>query len=529
MTFLRCTTLAIVTTWSLGALAQEEAPAEAPPAAEAEEKPEGEAAEGEEGEAFDGEEAVSDAVFEEGIEAYREGKFAAAADKLYEYMDGNAPEADHYEWSEYYLGRTLLEMNLVHGGVEYLYNVAKERKRPELLPDALRELEQVIAVRPHDRVLIVEDLVGSTDFGALPPDVQAFVAYQKGRRDLIDGRLKWARLHFDNLERLKDENELAERYLLRARFAKAIVDIKATHARDSKAKIDKRTKARTALEEIIKSEIDDYQTKNEAAKVVARLYFEEERYPEALKAYDSVDVPFLSEEEASIFLEKAWTRYFAGDARGALGILLSLEAPSYRKYFFPEAFVLKALSFQQLCHYAAAKGSAREFLRRYGDALNELRRTRDPLAHPVLRRAAVQTKKPRQALEFLSMLKAERERAERLSNKHGLRDRVISIYDEKIAQMSAELDRVVRDAGDRVAGDLLDYEEQARLVDYEVSLEVFRRLKKGTGKKVADEQKPIPLGSDDVYYPFDVEYWNDELHNYRFRIKNRCFGGELFQ
>jgi hypothetical protein len=41
-------------------------------------------------------------------------------------------------------------------------------------------------------------------------------------------------------------------------------------------------------------------------------------------------------------------------------------------------------------------------------------------------------------------------------------------------------------------------------------------------------QTPIPLGSRDVYYRFNGEYWNDELHDYRFRIENRCFGEELF-
>lgn len=508
----------------------------------ADEAAEAEAAEGEAGEgeasASDPEESantspqepVSDAVFEEGLVAFRAGRYRSAAEKLWHYLAGNDQAADQYEWAELYLGRSLLELGMSHGAVEYFYNVAKERKRPELLPEALRQLERIIATRPHDRELLQKDLLGGgADLGALPSDVKAFVAYYQGRMDLLDGRDRWAARHFEMLERLKDDNPLATRYISRARYAGAVRDLKATHARDSKAKRDKRDAARAVLEEIVQSESDDFELKNDARRTIARLHFEEGRYAEALQVYESIEVPFLSREEATLFLEKAWARHYAGDYRGSLGILLTLDAPSYRRYFGPERFVLKALNYKALCHYAAAKGAARELLRRYGDALSELRRRRDPLAHPVLRRAAVQARAPQRELAFLESLQRERQSAEGLSDEHGLRTHLARIYDLKIAEVVRRLDDLVQEEAVEVATELLDYEEQARLVDYEVSLEVFKRLKKGTGKRVVSAEKPIPLGSKDVYYVFDQEYWNDELHDYRFRIEDRCFSEELFQ
>ena len=48
-------------------------------------------------------------------------------------------------------------------------------------------------------------------------------------------------------------------------------------------------------------------------------------------------------------------------------------------------------------------------------------------------------------------------------------------------------------------------------------------------KDLPPPERPIPLGSRDVYYVFDGEYWNDELHDYRFRIETRCFGEDLVQ
>jgi hypothetical protein len=474
-------------------------------------------------------EGVSDAVFEEGLELFKAEDFETAAERFWHYISGNEAGADHYEWAEFYMARSFLALGLDHAAVEYFYNVSKERKRPELLPDALRNLERIMTTLPHDRDLLQRDLLGGREFGALPADVRAFVAYNQGRLDLLAGRDKWAERHFEVLTRLQADNPLAKRYIERARFAGAIRDLRATHARDSKAKREKRDAARKVLEEVSAAEIEDFELKNEAKKVVARLYFEEEEFDKALEVYETIEVPFLSAEEATLFLEKAWTRYYARDYRGSLGILLSLDAPSYRRYFGPERFVLKALCYKALCHYAASKGAAREFLRRYGEALNELRRRRDPLAHPVVRRAAVQARAPKRELAFLDALQAQRQSSERFSDEFGMRTHLARVYDLKIAEVVRRLDNLVKEESIAVATDLLDYEEQARLVDYEVSLEVFKRVKEGKGKRVVEEQKAIPLGGQDIYYMFDGEYWNDELHNYRFRIEDRCFGEELFE
>ena len=68
-----------------------------------------------------------------------------------------------------------------------------------------------------------------------------------------------------------------------------------------------------------------------------------------------------------------------------------------------------------------------------------------------------------------------------------------------------------------------------RLLDEPQELCVRGVLPRGEHERVVEAERPIPLGSDDVYYVFDQEYWNDELHDYRFRIEDRCFSEELFE
>lgn len=479
-------------------------------------------------------------VFEAALAQAEDGNDKAAVVGFLRYLTGHDAGAEAYEQSEYYLARSLARLGMYHAAVEYYYNVVKEQKRPELLPDALRALAKIMRERPYDHELVIDDLMASTEFSTLPPDVTAFTSYQKGRLDLLAQRPRWAKRHFRRLADAgsslrREEKGRAERFIVQAKFAQAVMDLKATHARASKAQVERREAAAKKIAEVIDDPAAELELKNKARRVLAELHFEKGEFEEALKRYNSIEVPFLSREEAELFLEKAWTRYYAGDYRGTLGILLTLEAPSYRRHFLPERYVLKALAYQELCHYAAAKASAREFSRIYGDSLTELRRNREPLRDEVVRRAAVQRRQPKRLFEFLKTLRRERELVEKLGRAGpggaGAVYHLKRIYDLKIAEVDRRLDDVVKSEAERVANELLEYEEQARLVDYEVSMEVFRRIKKGTGDKIVrlPPDPRVPFGGQQVYYRFNGEYWNDELHSYQYRIESRCFASRLFE
>ena len=45
------------------------------------------------------------------------------------------------------------------------------------------------------------------------------------------------------------------------------------------------------------------------------------------------------------------------------------------------------------------------------------------------------------------------------------------------------------------------------------------------GERV-EERLVVPYDSANVYYEFDGEYWNDELHSYQVFVTNRCFEAE---
>jgi hypothetical protein len=62
-----------------------------------------------------------------------------------------------------------------------------------------------------------------------------------------------------------------------------------------------------------------------------------------------------------------------------------------------------------------------------------------------------------------------------------------------------------------------------RIMDYEIGLRLYERIKKGS-RLTKDIEEP-PLAPRQVGFPFDGEYWNDELRDYRVSLKSRCIEG----
>ena len=97
----------------------------------------------------------------------------------------------------------------------------------------------------------------------------------------------------------------------------------------------------------------------QALHSLARLLYEQKQFA---AAYDTLgEIPAKTELGSEILLERAWSKYKAGDPHRAMGLLYALDAPVYRKLFAPEKYMLRALIYRRFCHFRAAKLAARQF------------------------------------------------------------------------------------------------------------------------------------------------------------------------
>ncbi|MEM6370181.1 MAG: hypothetical protein AAF851_17930 [Myxococcota bacterium] len=447
--------------------------------------------------------------FEEGLRAFYSDNYKDAAALMYDYIATNEATVENYEWAEYFLGVSLARMGYRHAGAEYLYNVAKNRTRPEILPEALIEIEKLFR-EPHDETLLVDKLIVDSDFGFLPDYISAFVRYHQGLSDLRAGRLVWAKRLFDQVP---DDDP----YYPKALFALAV----------QKWRANKTAEAVRMFRIALAHPQARRELRNECRLALARVLYEREEYKDALKIYDSVEVPELSVSEASLYLEKAWTSYWLRDFRKTMGILYALEAPSYKDFYAPEKYLLRSLVYMNLCHYIPAKREIRRFRFRFTEPLESIRQRIDLREDAVLRRAALQDGRIGRSADFRRMLAREADAIDFVGGpwiETGLDEQLRTIYGLAIEKSDLRLGAALRDQTRTRAEELVEFEEQMYLLDYEVGLAIYRRLRKEDARRQTEEDDlSIPAAGDETYFAFRDEFWNDELDTYDFFIDNRCF------
>jgi hypothetical protein len=448
-------------------------------------------------------------TFERGLGDFYADDYIGAASAMYDYISTNDNTVENYEWGEYFLGVALARLNFRHAAAEYLYNVAKNRTRPEILPDALAELEALMN-QPHDEDLLDDQLLTDSEFGYLPLEQADFVSYIQGIADLRANRLEWAERNF---RRIREDNYFKPKAL----YALAVQRLDRNSDSD----------AVTNFRKVLAHPKADRDLRNQSRLALARVLYEAERYKSAGKIYDQVEVPELSTAEASLYLEKAWTSYWLRDFRKTMGILYALEAPSYRDYFAPEVFLLRALVYTNLCHYIPAKREIRRFRLRFGRTIDNVHARIDLREDEILRAAALQRGKVQRLADFGRMIADEHDRIDTIGGEWvevGLDEQLRGMYALKQQHSDLRIDAMLTSEARKVAEELVEFEEQMYLLDYEIGLAIYRRLKKEEARRPTEaDNLNIPIGGDKAYYAFVDEFWNDELPNYDFFVENRCF------
>jgi len=248
--------------------------------------------------------------------------------------------------------------------------------------------------------------------------------------------------------------------------------------------------------------------------------------------------------------EASWAHFRRGEDEKALGNLLTLHAPFFQERFFPESFVLKALVLYENCRYADARRALEEFQQRY-----------QPL-HDALAQALAALPTPQSASELLArgpvglqqmIPAAARAEVARLEQAGDLRGALATA-----AQLAQEIDSIDRrpdpfrrsaliarvaplarkaraqlleTAGRKLLA-RLDAERVAlrELIgqSLRLSYEIAGREKELAGAApdaaliAQPHRDPPPVADDEELWPFQGEYWRDELGSYRYQLGQRC-------
>jgi hypothetical protein len=379
------------------------------------------------------------------------------------------------------------------------------------------------------------------------------------------GRYKYRNGQFPEALELFDKVDRRSKYYVQAQFFGGVCNVQ---MRQSKPAVQAFQRILGAIEEGDVEVEDETRMRDLAYLSMARTFYsasiklddntnaptvDQTRLSAAVKYWNDVDV--ASEYWLDALFEESWAYFMAGDYSHALGNIHTIESPYFPHSYYPEADVLKAVIYFANCQYDDALTIVAKFRAKFEPIRDQLAKILDKF------------KKGNNAEEeFYKFLKDVRDDKAQLDSKvapivkTSLSDRqllrnleYVRLLDEedgrfkkapakfkgaKVADLVKDSvhdarELAVRNAGDLARGryerNLADLNEQLRN-GQKILIDITAAQRNQLDQALADQQvsaeesKANIVKPDEEHFiwPFQGEYWRDELGFYRQTITSKC-------
>lgn len=279
----------------------------------------------------------------------------------------------------------------------------------------------------------------------------------------------------------------------------------------------------------------------------ARVKIEDHKYEEALEIYDQIDK--RSYKWPYILMDKAWASYYLKDYNRALGLTVTYKAPLLESYFFPEAEVLMALSYYNLCLWDDALKVVDHFYEYYqpkADALKDILgqnkksdtyfldlyyadpKTRENL-NPFIRNLITQTRKQVKFNLDLASLKAAKDELaliKRLKHKNDFTAQLEGNLDSTISFISAKINYYIKKEIFTFINEIHKHSYSM----FNLKLELLSKKRDEIYNSKPDQKNDRNRGDatninrkiTQYFFDFNGSFWADELGDYSFGLKSQC-------
>lgn len=441
-------------------------------------------------------------AFAQAVEANQGEDSTLAAQAAWRYLDGATPDDPRYDRALRLMALSAERMGLSYAASLWWLEIADGKRDPELIPEALRGIERIVRFAPHDHETLVRGFVASSDFGKLPGSVEAFIHFEQGLNSLQNGLTEWADARLGAIPKTSP-------YYARAQYVQAVRLVAERKLEDGEKDLEK------ILE--LKRLPRDLET--DVRRSLARIRFEQRDFEGALEHYETIRQ--LAPDDPGLLLEMAWSHYYLGDSRRALGLLLALDAPVYQDLIAPERFLLEALCLRRLCQFKPARRAAVRLRSRHGDAIEDLYNGVPLMESEALMNAGRRRGLSQPLADLRRRLELELATIEDLGLGKQLTAGLKTIYDRGLQDAKRrEREALVTDV-EAVAEELLEAEEGVRLILHELSVALLRGRRRPSGPDEVPAVE-IPSGGDRVFYNFIGEFWTDELDDLVILVEDRC-------
>ncbi|MGE0784361.1 MAG: hypothetical protein AB7S26_01635 [Sandaracinaceae bacterium] len=259
----------------------------------------------------------------------------------------------------------------------------------------------------------------------------------------------------------------------------------------------------------------------------------------AIAAFDRVET--TSEHWPDALFERSWALFLVSQESRALGSIHALASPYFEGRYYPEAHVLRAVVYFGACQLENADAVVRDFHQRFDPVRDELARLLaaaesedvdvrlDAVARLPGAAGGAQDPMLARHVAYLAQLDEERARFDALPDE--LRASAVGDYvlQELAVARAFATDALGSLAHARIERQLAELDELMSQMDA-VEVETVRVTREGLSDVQRSEAERIraagglevEVDEEHQIWPFDGEYWRDELPSYRQRVSSIC-------
>ncbi len=481
-------------------------------------------------------------TLQKALKLYEAQDYYSASIELHKVIEGETGDSQaNAQRAEFWMGKTLYHLHFYSASLSYFDRIVQKGQGHRYYAATLKWLASLSRKLPESAGILKK--IGKYSRTQLEQP-----ALEKVRDELfyLLGRYHYTKGNFKEAISLFSSVAPASPFYARAKFMEGITNVRLYQAKPAARAF--KALLRAAQEAPSTHEIKRFEEL--AILSMARVFYSVKQFKKAIKYYDKIEPESLHWLD-SLF-EQSWAYFQINDFSKALGNIHTINAPYFDTEFYPESYILRAVIYFQNCLFPQSKEAIAEFNVKY------------PPLRKQIRSLLKQYKDPADFYDFAIKIQKKRAGLSRTVGRlarTALSDRTL----QKTFKYVHELDRELKQVqgadpawkATAIAGVVLqDLTLQKSLAQNEAGQMAQRRLRREAkniqrlikeGIKVEYEtingergklqaalrnEQVVPANTRDqtkitpdeehLFWPFDGQYWRDELGYYKFRIRSVC-------
>jgi tetratricopeptide (TPR) repeat protein len=494
------------------------------------------------------------------LRLYTQERYQEASVQFQRVVEGETPDAPaNVQKAQFFLGKSLYHLHYYQSALAVFDEISEQGRAHTFFDQTLQWLAQLASQLPEPAGII--DKIGRFGVEQLDQFNSPENADLYNQLLYLMGRSKYNQGEFDKAIELFGRVDKENKWFVNARFFTGISYIRMRKAQPAAAAF---RDIITALDdEEVEGVEDPARMKDLAWISLARVYYtaanrttpEGERKVDGVLLGNAVEAWTQLEPESEYWLdslfEASWAFFLADEYSRALGNVHTLNAPYFTNYFYPEALVLKAVVFFSNCQMSNATAVVQQFHEKYDpvktkldelltkyqdnaqffEFLQQIRAGKTDLAREVrgIVRSAVSDRAVLANLEYVALLDDENRNLEQSPAQFKGSSLGARIQQDVLVAKSFAVDQAGDTAKARYNRLIEDMQDLSNQVDT-VEIEVLNYQRGQISAELQQQQTAAGQSSggsvfvspEHNVWPFNGEYWRDELGYYRQEVTYKC-------